>query len=284
MGALLRPLVATEPLPPRPAGGPTLRTPTLPRPPSGRPGPPPPPHPATFSGGPSTRCGGVKAASPASLTRQPPPSLKAQGSLWASGVVWEKLRLREEMGETAQGPPGQNPPPPGLPPASVSSPLQGAPTTLLRQLSPAPSSQISRESAGGLYSRLCGGPLPDDPCRRTTPAGWTAASAPPPTACASASVASRRSPALVPCEHGCTPQLSPPNFVQDCPPHTLPAALKCSQPRGSSPNKWYYPDLVLPGGHPGLGRRTGCQAPWEEGGTREEATLGLKTAPVSSTN
>lgn len=190
MGALLRPLVATEPLPPRPTGGPTLRTPTLPRPPSGRPGPPPPPHPTTFSGGPSTRCGGVKAASPASLTRQPPPYLKAQGSLWASGVVWEKLRLREEMGETAQGPPGQNPPPQGFPQPQFPVPFRGPPP------------RFSASSAQHLPLRFLERVRADftpgsagDPCP-TTPAGWTAATAPPPTACASASAseASSRSP------------------------------------------------------------------------------------------
>ncbi|XP_045647100.1 adhesion G-protein coupled receptor D2 [Ursus americanus] len=176
------------------------------------------------AGGPSTRCGGVKAASPASLTRQPPPYLKAQGSLWASGVVWEKLRLREEMGETAQGPPGQNPPPQGFPQPQFPVPFRGPPP------------RFSASSAQHLPLRFLERVRADftpgsagDPCP-TTPAGWTDGGHRTTTHCLCLSLSLRgfqQEPSLVPCEHGCAPQLSPPNFVQDCPPHTLPAALKC---------------------------------------------------------
>lgn len=128
-------------------------------------------------------------------------------------------------GGDCPGPPGpESAPPQGFPQPQFPVPFRGPPP------------RFSASSAQHLPLRFLERVRADftpgsagDPCP-TTPAGWTDGGHRTTTHCLCLSLSLRgfqQEPSLVPCEHGCAPQLSPPNFVQDCPPHTLPAALKC---------------------------------------------------------
>lgn len=75
---------------------------------------------------------------------------------------------------------------------------------------------------------------------------------------------------------------SVPSFLPVTAPPLCPSLLpQSSDSPGVSGNKRYCSNFSFSGGHPGLGRQTGCQAP----GRREEQatalTLGLKTDPIS---